>query len=101
MLLIGVADDDASTWRFLLALFVGMCFGLPYMVFDYCPMCLEFHRREAMKKSKKTMTLCEGAKDAIWNRIVTTRWKDWKEEWTWQTLYFSIGTWFCMWMMWR
>ncbi|CAK0799707.1 unnamed protein product [Prorocentrum cordatum] len=101
MLFIGIAGDDASTRHFLWALFLGMCLGLPYMVFDYCPMCLEFNRRSALTKNDKTMTICQGAKGAIWNRIVTTKWEDWREECTWQTLYFSVGTWFCMWMMWR
>lgn len=69
-----------------------------YMVFGYCPMCWQDWCKEA-----KESLLRNGRKDApsfrskAWEaltfRSVTQEWSIWSHECTWQTLYFSVGTW--------
>ena len=101
-LLLSVTFGHAEQ-TFIGTLVLGMCAALPYMLLDYCPMCLRAWRRDVEQASKRgakpRLSLRKGAWAALTVRAPTQRWADWREEWMWQTLYFSVGSWFCMWLM--
>ena len=39
------------------------------------------------------LSLAQGALDASTCKLVSFRWEDWKSEVTWMSLYFSVGVW--------
>lgn len=75
--------------------------GLFYMVCGYCPLCWEAWRQEVveqaspalLKNRKEQQSFRSKAWEALAFRVPTTEWRVWAHECTWQTLYFSIGTW--------
>jgi hypothetical protein len=64
--------------------------GITYLIFGYCPLCWD-----AWKKAAPAVPSTFSAKfwEALTYRSPTHDWNVWQHEVTWQTLYFSIGTW--------
>lgn len=78
--------------------------GLLYLSMGYCPLCWEAWREEVSKGQSSTPLLQDGkgksnslfwakAWEALTYRSPTQAWDVWSHEFTWQTLYFTIGTW--------
>lgn len=42
---------------------------------------------------RKYLSYGQGFADLYQRRVVSTRWEDWRSEVTWMTLYFSVGVW--------
>jgi hypothetical protein len=77
--------------------FVGLAIVLnaAYVVFmctvDVPMYALRWRRDDA--RGARYLSLAEGAHDAQARRIPTRRWRDWREEIPWMTLYFTAGVW--------
>jgi hypothetical protein len=74
---------------------VGIVFTAAYVVFmctvDVPMYALRWRRDDA--RGAHYLTVAEGARDGWTRKIVTRRWRDWREEIPWMTLYFSAGVW--------
>jgi hypothetical protein len=55
--------------------------------------------KEDEAAGKPYLSLKEGWRDASTRRIVTRRWKDWREEVPWMSLYFGGGVWLSLGLM--
>jgi len=73
-----------------------------YMLLGYCPLCWDAWRREAVAagserllkpRNQHEFPFRKKAWEALTVRVHTQDWIVWRHECTWQTLYFSIGTW--------
>ena len=74
-------------------------FAILYQTMLYCPMCYYDWKVQRHNRSLSIRNIFLGLQDAHSKQRVTRRWKDWKNEWIWQSLYFSFGTWACLYMM--
>jgi hypothetical protein len=95
--------DVTSTTTFFSWLVVILTMpGLLYMTMGYCPLCWEAWRQEVFR-GQSTKPLLQGdaksipffakAWEALTYRAPTQAWDVWSHEFTWQTLYFTVGTW--------
>jgi hypothetical protein len=85
-----VETRDALFWRILL---VVSCSSVTYMTTDYCPMCWRAWRHQP---PVRTSALLDGMRCAFKGKPCQ-RWHVWREEWVWQSLYFTTGTWASIW----
>ena len=49
--------------------------------------------RADLSTGRQYLSLAQGMADVARRRVVSRRWQDWKSEVLWMTLYFSIGVW--------
>lgn len=89
-------DESIYFWMFLL---FASFFAILYQTMLYCPMCYYDWKVQRHNRSLSIRNIFLGLQDAHSKQRVTRRWKDWKNEWIWQSLYFSFGTWACLYMM--
>jgi len=87
---------------FLSAVITLVSPALAYMLFGYCPLCWEAWRKEVHKSRKEgllpaatmqSQSFRSKAWEALTLRVPTQDWRVWEPECTWQTLYFTVGTW--------
>ena len=77
--------------------FVGMALVLTtvyvlFMCFVDVPMYVARWRADE-RAGRTYLSLRAGWRDAAFRRVVTRRWKDWRGEMPWMSLYFSAGVW--------
>ena len=60
-------------------------------------MCLKHYNKQKINKKFNLKNFYHGFINANKGKI-TYKWKNWSDEWLWQTLYFSFGTWASLYM---
>eukprot|EP00746_Dinoflagellata_sp_MGD_P145159 gnl/MRDRNA2_/MRDRNA2_77807_c0_seq1.p1 gnl/MRDRNA2_/MRDRNA2_77807_c0~~gnl/MRDRNA2_/MRDRNA2_77807_c0_seq1.p1 ORF type:complete len:257 (-),score=20.14 gnl/MRDRNA2_/MRDRNA2_77807_c0_seq1:23-793(-) len=84
---------------FWVAALVACSASVIYMATDYCPMC--WNAWSSQKKRAINFNALRRGFGEAWTTIKPTQsWEHWRDEWVWQTLYFSLGSWCSIWFMW-
>jgi len=52
--------------------------------------------RYARSNGVRYLSLKEGLRDALQRRRIAQRWSEWRPEVLWMSLYFSVGAWLCL-----